>query len=346
MFKLLIKRLVGKRATAFLKTTAQKIYPAAYYCAALHGDSNYNICINSDMTVSCNCMDFDGTGHIGDLRSQTMDEVFSGDIARGFRESLARGKFPIPNCEKCNELRKVSPKDVAQYRDGFSLPKKGIMVENTVLCNYECLACDRQVVNTRGNKRMSPEEMERIAKMLGEMAIEEIAFHNLGEPFFSRNISRDLQLIRQYNPGAKLVMSTNGTFLDTDERRDAALLLNTLYFSIDGAHQSSVEKYQVGAEFETSLNNLKAMVAYRDNLGATRPHIEWKYVVFNWNDSEAEIARAIQLAKEARVDSISFWHGWGETAYESTQFPNAKHFQDLGEKNWKGRELSLRRKTP
>ena len=87
---------------------------------------------------------------------------------------------------------------------------------------------------------------------------------------------------------------------------------------------------------------MKAMVAYRDNLGASHPHIEWKYVVFDWNDSKEEVARAIQLAKEARVDSTSFWHGWGEEAYESKQFPNAKHFQTLGEENWKGRELTLR----
>jgi uncharacterized Fe-S cluster-containing radical SAM superfamily protein len=342
MLKPLIKKILGQRITTALKKTVENLNPPSYYCAALHGDSNYNICINSDMTVSCNCMDFDGTGHIGDLRTQTMDEVFSGDTARHFRKSLARGEFPIPNCEKCNELRKVTPKEADHYLDNFNLPKRGIMLENTVLCNYECLACDREVVNTRSKRRMSPEEMERIAKMLGEMSIEEIAFHNLGEPFFSRNICHDLALVRQYNPEAKLVMSTNGTFLDTDERRDAALLLNILYFSIDGAEQSSVEKYQVGAEFETSLTNLKNMVAYRDARGTNLPHIEWKYVVFNWNDSEEEIERAVRLAKEARVDSISFWHGWGEQAYESTQFPHAKHFQSLGEENWKGRELILR----
>ena len=37
----------------------------AYYCNALQGNYNYNICINSDMTISCNCQDYDGAGQLG-----------------------------------------------------------------------------------------------------------------------------------------------------------------------------------------------------------------------------------------------------------------------------------------
>jgi len=38
----------------------------AYYCKALSGLSSYNICINCDLTVSCNCQDYDGSGQIGE----------------------------------------------------------------------------------------------------------------------------------------------------------------------------------------------------------------------------------------------------------------------------------------
>ena len=36
-----------------------------YYCKALIGESDYNICINSEMTVLCNRRDYDASGQIG-----------------------------------------------------------------------------------------------------------------------------------------------------------------------------------------------------------------------------------------------------------------------------------------
>ena len=34
-----------------------------FYCRALAGESEYNLTINCDLTVSCNCQDYDGSGH-------------------------------------------------------------------------------------------------------------------------------------------------------------------------------------------------------------------------------------------------------------------------------------------
>jgi hypothetical protein len=48
------------------------------------------------MTISCNCQDFDGRGHIGDLRPHTFEEIFRGGKAQQFRETLARGEFSAP----------------------------------------------------------------------------------------------------------------------------------------------------------------------------------------------------------------------------------------------------------
>src|SRR5271165_5607722 len=70
----------------------------AFYCAALHGQSDYNITINSDLTVSCNCQDYDGSGHLGDLKQTSFENVFHGPVAKSFREHLAQGKLPIKAC--------------------------------------------------------------------------------------------------------------------------------------------------------------------------------------------------------------------------------------------------------
>ena len=49
-----------------------------FYCQALAGESNYDISINSDMTVSCSCADFDGSGILGDFSSDSFETIFGG----------------------------------------------------------------------------------------------------------------------------------------------------------------------------------------------------------------------------------------------------------------------------
>ena len=46
-----------------------------YDCVALASESEYNISINSELTVLCNCQDYDGSGHLGDLRKNSFEEI-------------------------------------------------------------------------------------------------------------------------------------------------------------------------------------------------------------------------------------------------------------------------------
>lgn len=75
---------------------------------------------------------------------------------------------------------------------------------------------------------------------------------------------------------------------------------------------------------------------------ATR-ELLWKYVVFNWNDSETEIEMAVRLAREAKVDILSFWLGDGTPEEVSTRFTGDPYFRTLGSESWKGREIDFRK---
>ena len=78
-----------------------------FHCAALAGESNYNISINADLSVSCNCQDRDGTGRIGDLNTHTFEEIWTGPKAEAFRASMAAGKLPITWCSNCCDRKEV-----------------------------------------------------------------------------------------------------------------------------------------------------------------------------------------------------------------------------------------------
>ena len=46
---------------------------------------------------------------------------------------------------------------------------------------------------------------------------------------------------------------------------------------------------------QLSVEDMKALVDYRNAKGLARPLIEWKYLLFNWNDHRRTIERAIEL---------------------------------------------------
>ncbi len=300
-----------------------------FYCKALSGESTHNICINSDLTVSCNCSDIDGSGRIGNLGTNSLREVFDGQVAMRFRERLAKGRLAIPRCLKCPELIRIERKDAALRVEQYGLPKC-IMVENTVLCNLRCLWCCRnRITSTRQEKVMMLEGIERVAIELRDCEVEELSYFNLGEPFLSAQIDEELRIIRAYLPEVRITTSTNGVFVDSEKKREAALLMDRVYFSIDGASQEKVVIYQVGADFAKSIANMGQLVRSRNAKGQKIPTIEWKYVVFAWNDAKEDIETAIDLAQELGVDAISFWYGDGPTRFKSKLFHSADHFIGL-----------------
>jgi pyruvate-formate lyase-activating enzyme len=279
-----------------------------FYCSALAGQSSYNICVNCDMTISCNCRDYDGTGHIGDLHVNTLEEIFASEISSCFRRTLAGGKLPILTCASCPELHLTNPEQAVAYIDNYDLPTRGLMVENTISCNYRCSGCSRnEVMKTRKRKAMSLEDIKIISSMIRTHRITKIEFYNLGEPFCYPGIFEQLNIIRTENPTINIAMSTNGVLLDNDEKRKAALLCDHLCFSIDGIDDMTLQKYQRGGDFEKAYKNMKKLVDYRNQFGLEKPTIEWKYLLFNWNDKRRMILKAVEMAKEANIDIVSFW---------------------------------------
>jgi pyruvate-formate lyase-activating enzyme len=285
------------------------------YCRALAGESDYNICINSDMTVSCNCRDFDGTGHIGDLTTQTLEEVFAGATPAAFQSALYEGTMPTSVCAICPERAVLPAERVADGPAACRVPTLGIMVENTARCNLRCPLCDRQrLLDTRRQSSLSLDDVDRVAAMLAHHGVRRVYYFNLGEPFSSASIREEVETLKSHLPSAQIFTSTNGVLLDRPGALEAALLMDYVYFSIDGIDQETLERYQRGGDFERSFGNMKRLVAMRGErgraLGGTRlPIVEWKYVLFRWNDRADHIRRALERAEDAGVDRLTFVPG-------------------------------------
>jgi MoaA/NifB/PqqE/SkfB family radical SAM enzyme len=315
-----------------------RITGRGYYCSTLAGQEDYNLTINSDLTVSCMCQDYDGSGHIGDLRKNTFEEIYFGPVAQRFRDELAKGRIPIPTCVRCTIKR--LPKNTAPPQP--KLPYRGMLLENTVLCNVDCIGCAREgAAAIRSAKRMPLEELGQMADLVHQLKMEKLFYLNLGEPFLSPTICQELPLLRAKNPDCWILTSTNGILLNTDAKRDAALNLSHILFSVHGISDEMSAKYMLEGSFEKAHAAMRAMVAYRDARGLSQPVLEWKYLLFNWNDHPKAIQRAIEMAKEMGVDIISFWPTHNPFYGMSWRY-HLGRMNHVGVKCWKGREVILR----
>ncbi len=311
-----------------------------FYCHSLTGLSTYDTAINSDMTVTCNCKDMDGVGVIGSLARQSFEQIWSGPKATMFRRKLAEGKLPIRSCVTCAERRLVSRQQAEHYRDHYELPRLGLMVENTVVCCYRCLSCARPVVYTkRARKAMSMEDIGLVSQTMRRIGVKTCYFFNLGDPFCHPEVNAQTELIRRENPDLFIYTSTYGVMLRGDDKLEAALRMNHLVFSIDGTDDEIMQRYQRGANFDRAYQNMCRVIQTRNQRGLKAPRVEWKYVLFNWNDRPAMIHRAIALAKAAAVDVISFWPARYPVYGISWRYFLSPFFRSLGTKSWKGREV-------
>jgi len=333
-----------RRFKSFRLETQARASGRGYYCSALTGESDYNLTINSDLTVSCNCQDYDGSGHLGDLHKNTFEEVFFGPVAQKFQDELVSGKIPIPTCTRCGDFKRLAAGHKSPPK--AHLPNRGILLENTVRCNVDCIGCAREgAANLRVNRQvqMPLAEITQMADLTARLGMQQIFYLNLGEPFLSPNVCQELPILRAKNPGSRIVVSTNGVLLNTDAKREAALNLSHILFSVHGISDEMCEKYMIRSSFEKAYAAMKAMVEYRNARGRQEPVLEWKYLLFNWNDHPKHIARTIEMAKAIGVDIISFWPT-SNPFYGISWRYRLGQFNNVGVACWKGREVDFRQK--
>jgi hypothetical protein len=310
-----------------------------FYCRSLQGKSQYSLSINSDLTVTCNCSDLWETNQIGDLKTQTLDEIFTSPLVMKFKKRLAGGRLAILDCALCSELRS-SKDDIDIW--AYKFPRR-IIVENTINCHLNCLSCNRdRLRNLRSKNTLTIADIKLVSNILKHTGVKIISYFKQGEPFLSQTIKEEILILKENNPSAIVVSSTNGSAIDTKDKLEAALMLDHIFISLPGIDQGSISRYQRGADFDKSFRVMKEIIKLRGL--KKKPVVEWKYVLFRWNDSEGMLLSAIKLAREAKVDVLSFWKTLSPLyGFSYRYYLGYKYFQNFGQHSWKGRKIDFRR---
>ena len=91
-------------------------------------------------------------------------------------------------------------------------------------------------------------------------------------------------------PHIYLYISTNGLLLDAEKcGRLVKAGVDEITFSVDGADQKTYAAYRRGGDLEKVLENMAALVQERNKTGREVPYINWRYILFKWNDSRRKM---------------------------------------------------------
>jgi len=260
-----------------------------------------------DGRVVCGCADPYGQRVLGDARTASIREVWSGGVITDLRRDLNAGGSKF--CGDCALKRPLTKEQAAPVRslDAGPFPSR-MFIECTAACNISCTqACcapETGITKTRQAGMLDFDVFKRVIDEVGP-SLGRIDFFNYGEAFLHKRAIEMCEYIKTHFPHVYLYTSTNGlAFTEAQARRLVHSGIDEVTFSIDGATQDSYVKYRQRGKFEVALANLRAMADEKRRSGLDVPFLNWRYILFTWNDSDAEMDLARRLATEAGVDRL------------------------------------------
>ncbi len=262
----------------------------------------------SDGTAVCACIDAARTNPLGNIRDQSVEQIWNGDAYAGLRGAILNDIDDVPICRGCPNRIAQPPADTESLR-GLPRPR-ALYIESVAACNLKCPGCDREAIEGNRDGRLVL-DWDSYCKIIDGLSptLEYMEFHLGGENFMHKQWGRMLRYAKEHNPGVFILTSTNGHYFRTEKERQELLDcgIDGVIFSIDGATPTSYAKYRVGGDFDHVIESLRAILRMRRAQGRTRPLTAWRYILFKWNDSPEEMDLARRMAKEIGVDYLA-WH--------------------------------------
>jgi hypothetical protein len=225
------------------------------------------------------------------------------------REDLNRGGSAF--CGDC-PLKLPLSKDQSPPTRGLDVPPQParLYVECTAACNISCLqACCAPETGITRTRQAGMLDFDLFARVMDEAgpSLGRIDFFNYGEAFLHKRAVEMCEYIKAKFPQIYLYTSTNGLALNEQSaRRLARSGIDEVTFSIDGASQETYARYRQRGRLDVALANLRAMADEKRKAGRDVPFINWRYILFTWNDSDDEMRRARETAAEIGVDRLTW----------------------------------------
>jgi glycosyltransferase involved in cell wall biosynthesis len=293
------------------------------------------VVILSDGRITTCCFDADGQNTFSNIYEDDFQESIK--KLQLFKEKLVENPGHFPKCSRCFISKKrnaraaydyflnenPSPAEIDHFLNHETAPK-GLVIEAASACNLSCIGCPTGIRNLK--KKGQPKEgksllidIDKLKKWLTPYTkeLKKIRLFNYGEPLIHPGAIDFCSWLTRENPGIDLIIATNLLPLNKKEKIIDLVMAqpNMIIVSLHGVNQESLVKYMgAQASFKRALSIMKQLIAERTRLGLTLPIVIWKYIIFNWNDSDEELEKAKYLAKKHNIDYLGFEITGGELA--------------------------------
>ena len=296
-----------------------------------------------DGRLVCGCADPYGQRVLGDARTATIREVWAGETITRLRDELNGGGSKF--CGDCPLKLPLKKDDAPPVRPLDAGPLPGRMfIECTAACNISCTqACcapETGITRTRQAGMLDFDLFRRVIDEVGP-SLGRIDFFNYGEAFLHKRAVEMCEYIKSNFPHIYLYTSTNGlAFTEAQARRLVHSGIDEVTFSIDGATQASYEKYRQRGKFDVAIANLRAMADEKRRSGADVPFLNWRYILFRWNDSDEEMNLARRIASDIGVDRLC-WEltDHPEDAFSRRFLPGTPALDAIRRETWDNNNL-------
>ena len=252
-----------------------------------------HIIVLSDGTVTTCCADAFGKNVFSSVYDHSIETVWKDHV----RQVLDSGLFDLELCRTCPMVRLVraGSEEYQAWLNRTDDYPDNITIEVMGACNYGCCAA-REVHQYREVKP----DLSRIFSALEPYLpfINRLRLFNYGEPLLHDGFMDFIARCRRAAEGLKMIVSTNGLLLDKFSGPLIENRVDQLLVSIHGGPGTeNMLKYSgYGADYERVIDNVRAFLKERQALEASLPKLSLRVILFNWNDSDADMNRIRSLA--------------------------------------------------
>src|SRR6476469_3734374 len=240
-----------------------------------------------DGRIVCGCADPYARRVLGDVRTGSLSDVWRGSTASTLRADLNAGGSRF--CGDCPLKLPLKKGEAPPQRDLAVTPLPSrLYVECTAACNISChqaiCAPETGITKTRQAGMLDFDLFTRVIDEAGP-SLGRVDFFNYGEAFLHKRAVEMCEYIKSNFPNIYLYTSTNGLALSEEQaRRLVRSGIDEVTFSIDGATPASYEQYRQRGKLDVAFRNLHAMVDEKRRTGRDLPYLNWRYILFKWND--------------------------------------------------------------
>jgi Radical SAM superfamily len=262
-----------------------------------------------DGRLVCGCADPYGKRVLGDARTASIHDVWTGSTVSQLRADLNAGGSRF--CGDCPLKLPLKRDETPTVRpiDAGPAPSR-LYIECTaacnISCNQACCAPETGITRTRQAGMLDFELFRRVVDEVGP-SLGRIDFFNYGEAFLHKRAVEMCEYIKGTFPHIYLYTSTNGLALtEAQARRLVHSGIDEVTFSIDGASPETYVQYRQRGKFDVAIATLKAMADEKRRASRDVPFLNWRYILFKWNDSDEEMSVARRMAADIGVDRLTW----------------------------------------